>query len=146
MCAEHASWPLPGSADAAIMACFVLAFAGYPEQAVTQGERAMTVNPNYPACYLGILGNAYRLSGRIEGAIVAFRAFSAYRAGFGLFDLVIAYQQTDRAEEANRTAAELLSIRRNFTIAARADTQFRADTERFEADIAALRAAGLPMN
>lgn len=95
MCAEHASWPLPGSADAAIMACFVLAFAGYPEQAVTQGERAMTVNPNYPACYLGILGNAYRLSERIEGAIVAFRAFSAYRAGFGLFDLVIAYQQTD---------------------------------------------------
>ena len=92
------------------------------------------------------LGNAYRLAGRIEEAITAFKAFNARNAGFGLTDLVIAYRQIDRTEDAKQAAQQLLAARRDFTIAAWANTQFRADTERFEADIAALRAAGLPMN
>lgn len=135
----------PGSADAASFACFILAFAGYPEEAVTQGERAKTLSPNYPPYYLGHLGNAYRLAGRVEEAIAAFKAYHARAAGFGLSDLVIAYQQTGRPDEAKRAAEQLLSVRRDFTIAAWANTQFRADTEGLEADIAALRAAGLPM-
>jgi adenylate cyclase len=144
--ARRAADLAPGSADAASMACFVLAFAGYPEEAVAQGERAMTLSPNYPAYYLGHLGNAYRLAGRIEEAITTFKAYHARNAGFGLSDLVIAYQQIDQPEEAKRMAGQLLSIRRDFTIAAWANTQFRADTARLEADIAALRAAGLPMS
>lgn len=134
----------PGSADAASLACFVLAFSGHPEEAVVHGERAMTLSPNHPGYYLGMLGNAYRLSGRIDEAIAAFQAFNARNAGFGLADLVIAYQQTDRTEEAKRAAEQLLSVRRDFTIAAWANTQFRADAAGLEADIAALRAAGLP--
>ncbi len=144
--ARRAADLAPGSADAASMACFVLAFAGYPEEAVAQGERAMTLSPNYPAYYLGHLGNAYRLAGRIEEAITTFKAYHARNAGFGLSDLVIAYQQIDPPEEAKRMAGQLLSIRRDFTIAAWANTQFRADTARLEADIAALRATGLPMS
>jgi adenylate cyclase len=136
----------PGSADAATFACFVLAFAGYPEEAVAEGERAMTLSPNYPGFYLGHLGNAYRLAGRFEEAIATFKAYHARHAGFGLSDLVIAYQQIDQPEQAKKAAEQLLSVRRDFTIAAWADTQFRADTAGLEADIAALRAAGLPMN
>jgi adenylate cyclase len=144
--ARRATQLAPGSADAATFACFVLAFAGYPEEAVAQGERAMTLSPNYPAYYLGHLGNAYRLAGQFEEAIAAFKAYHARNAGFGLSDLVIVYQQIDQPEEAMRMAEQLLSVRRDFTIAAWADTQFRADTARLEADIAALRAAGLPMS
>jgi adenylate cyclase len=136
----------PGSADAASMACFVLAFAGRSEEAVAQGERAMTLSPNYPAYYLGHLGNAYRLAGRIEEAITTFKAYHARNAGFGLSDLVIAYTQTDQPEQARQAAEQLLSLRRDFTITRWANTQFRADTERLEADMAALRAAGLPMS
>jgi len=55
----------PGSADAATFACFVLASSGFPEEGVAQSERAITLSPNYPGYYLGHLGNAYRLSGRI---------------------------------------------------------------------------------
>jgi len=135
----------PGSADAASFACFVLAFAGYPEEAVTHGERAMTLSPNYPAYYLGHLGNAFRLAGRFEEAIAAFKDYNARNSGFGLTDLVIAYQQIDRLEEAKRMAEQLLSVRRDFTVAAWAKTQIRADTAGLEFDIAALRAAGLPM-
>jgi adenylate cyclase len=136
----------PGSADAASYACFVLAFAGFAEEAVAHGERAMTLSPNYPAFYLGHLGNAYRLAGRIEDAIAAFKGYNARNSGFGLADLVIAYQQSDRPEEAKQMAEQLLSDRRNFTIGAWANTQFRADTAGLESDIAALLAAGLPMD
>jgi len=136
----------PGSADAATFACFVLAFAGYPEEAVAQGERANTLSPNYPGFYLGHLGNAYRLAGRFDEAIAAFKAYHARHAGFGLSDLVIIYRQVDQPEQAKQAAEQLLSVRRDFTIDAWAKTQFRADTAGLEADIAALRAAGLPMS
>lgn len=136
----------PGSADVATYACFILASSGYPGEAVAHGERAMTLSPNYPGQYLGILGNAYRLSERIEEAIAVFRAYHARSPGFGLVDLVIVYQQTGRPQEAKQAAEQLLSIRRNFTVAAWVNTQFRADTAGLKTDIAALRAAGLPMN
>jgi adenylate cyclase len=135
----------PGSADAATFACFVLASSGYPEEAVVQIERAMSLSPNYPANYLGHLGNAYRLSGRIEEAIAAFKAYDARHPGFGLTDLVIAYQQNGQPEEAKQAAKRLLVARRDFTIASWLKTQFRRDTARLEADVAALRAAELPM-
>ncbi len=136
----------PGSADAASFACFVLAFAGYPEEAAIQGERAIALSPHYPGHYLGHLGNAYRLAGRFEKAIDAFRAYHARHPGFGLSDLVLAYQQMGKPEQARRAAEMLISERRDFTVAGWANTQFRADTEGLETDIAALRAIGLPMN
>jgi adenylate cyclase len=144
--ARRAANLAPGSADAVAFACVVLANAGYPQEALAFGDRAMILSPNYPASYLGQLGNAYRLAGRIDEAIAAFRAYHARSPGFGLSDLVICYQQTGRPAEAKRTAAQLLSVRRDFTIAAWAKTQFRADKAGIEADIAALRAAELPIN
>jgi adenylate cyclase len=143
--ARRAVQVAPGSADAAAFACFVLAFSGHPKEAVAHGERAMSLSPDHPAYYLGILGNAYRLSGRIEEAVPVFAAFNARNPGFGLADLVIAYRQLDRMEEATRAARQLLSVRPDFTIAAWAGTQLRADTAGLETDIAALRAAGLPI-
>jgi adenylate cyclase len=136
----------PGSADAAAYACFILASAGHAEEAVEHGERAMSLSPSFPAYYLGVLGNAYRLSGRTEEAIAAFKAFHGRVPGFGLTDLVIVYRQAGRHEEARQAAEQLRIARRNFTIADWARTQFRADKEGHEADIAALCAAGLPMN
>jgi adenylate cyclase len=135
----------PGSADVATLASFVLVSSGYPEEALIQIQKAMALSPNYPAAYLGNLGNAYRLSGQIEEAIAAFKAYDARISGSGLIDLVIAFQETGQPEEARRTAERLLKARRDFTIALWLKTQFRRDEARLEADIAALRAAGLPM-
>jgi adenylate cyclase len=114
----------PGSADTAELASHVLAASGYPEEAVVLSEKAMTLSPNYPAVYLGTLGNAYRLSGRTEQAIEAFQAYHARSPGFGLTDIVIAYQRTGRPEEARRAAEQLLAARPNFTVAAWLTTQF----------------------
>jgi adenylate cyclase len=135
----------PGSADAATFACFVLASSGYPEEALAQIERAMNLSPNYPANYLGHLGNAYRLTGKIEEAITAFKAYDARSPGSGLTDLVIAYMENGQPDEAKQTAKRLLATRRDFTITSWLKTQFRCDAVRLEADTAALRAAGLPM-
>jgi len=136
----------PGSADVATLAGFILTPSGYPEEAIVQIEKAIALSPNYPAVYLGTLADAYRLSGRTEQAIAAFKAYHARSPGFGLTDLVIIYQQAGQAEEARRTAEELMAARPNFTIAGWLKTQFiRRDTARVEADTAALRAAGLPM-
>jgi adenylate cyclase len=136
----------PGSADAASFACFVLAFSGYPEEAVALGERAMSLSPAHPAYYLGHLGNAYRLSGRTEEAIGAFTAYHARSPGFGLADIVIAYQQSGRSDAAKQTAGQLLSARKGFTVSSWVKTQYRADKVQLEADIAALAAAGLPLD
>lgn len=135
----------PGSADTAEFASHVLAASGYPNDAVELSEKALTLSPNYPAVYLGTLGNAYRLSGRTEQAIAAFQAYHARNPGFGLTDLVIIYQQTDQPEKTRRTAEQLLVTRPNFTIAEWLKTQFsRRDVAQVEADTVALHAAGLP--
>jgi len=135
----------PGSTDVAELASFILTPSGSPEEGLVLIQKATTLSPNHPPMYLGILGNAYRLSGQIDEAIAAFEAYNARSPGFGLVDLVIAYQENGQADKANDAAKRLLSARRDFTIAAWLKTQSRRDTGRLDADIAALRVAGLPM-
>jgi adenylate cyclase len=134
----------PSSADVATLAGFIFTTSGYLEEAVEQSEKAMVLNPNYPSLYLGNLGYAYRLAGRMDEAIAAFKAYDARSPGFGLVDLVIIYQQNGQPDEAKRTAKRLLAARRDFTIASWLKTQVIRNAARLEADTAALRAAGLP--
>ena len=136
----------PGSADVANGACFMLASSGHSREAVPHGERAMRLSPVYPGQYLGVLGNAYRLSELTQEAIASFKAYHAHNEGFGLVDLVITYERAGQKEEARLAAQQLLHFRRNFTIASWAYSQCRADKAGLEEDIAALRAAGLPEN
>jgi adenylate cyclase len=138
----------PGSADAAHFASFVLASAGYAKEAVGESKRAMALNPNYPPYYLGNLGYALRLAGQVEEAIAAFKAYDARvpGLGFGLTDLVILYQQSGQPDQAKRTAERFLSARPNFTITSWLKTQTIRDAAHLEADVNALRSAGLPMS
>ncbi len=134
----------PGSADAASFACMVLGCSGHAAEAVSQGERAMELSPICPGFYYGQLGNAYRLAGRYADAIPMFRAYHEREPGFGLLDLVIVYRELGDVDEAKRCAADLMKSRPDFTIEAWTKTQFQTDQSRLDADIAALRAAGLP--
>ena len=135
----------PGSADIANLAGFILALSGCPEEALVLAQKSIALSPNHPTLYLGVLGNAYRLSGQIEEAIAAFEAYNARSPGFGLADLVIAYHENGQSEKSKDAARRLLSARRDFTIAAWLKTQVRRDKARLEADVAALRTAGLDM-
>ena len=135
----------PGSADIANLAGFILALSGCPEEALVLAQKSIALSPNHPTLYLGVLGNAYRLSGQIEEAIAAFEAYNARSPGFGLADLVIAYHENGQSEKSKDAARRLLLARRDFTIAAWLKTQVRRDKARLEADVAALRTAGLAM-
>ena len=136
----------PGSADILNMASFILAPSGCPDEALVLAQKSIALNPSHPAVYLGILGNACRLSGQIDEAITAFEAYNARSPGFGLLDLVIAYRENGQADKADDAAKRLLSARRDFTITSWLKTQFRCDKARLESDVAALRAAGLAMD
>ena len=67
----------PNLPDVLVFASFVLQCSGRPAEAIALIEKAMTLSPNYPPNYLGQLGNAYRLAGRSEEALAAFRAYHA---------------------------------------------------------------------
>lgn len=136
----------PGSADAAAFASFVLASSGLPKEALVQIEKAMVLSPNYPANYLGHLGNANRLCGRIDEAIAAFKAYGERSPGMGLSDLVITYAQKGDQEEARETAEKLMSARPNFTVESWVNTQFRRDSAALEDEAGALRSAGIPQS
>jgi adenylate cyclase len=134
----------PSLPDVLVHGGFVLTCCGHAAEAVNQIEKALALNPIYHAWYLGVLGNAYRLAGRTEEAVVAFRAYHARSPGFGLADIVMIQEQAGEIEEARRTAAELVAARPTFTIKSFAETQFRRDVEQLERDIASLRAVGIP--
>ena len=74
------------------------------KKAVTLAEKAIALSPNYPAAYIGVLGDVYRHAHRIEEAIAAFKEYGARSPGFGLVDLVLVYQQNGRHAEAREAA------------------------------------------
>ena len=144
--ARRAAQLAPGSADVANLVSFYLGTAGHPDEAITHSKRAIALNPNYPALYLGNLGFAYRLAGHVEEAITAFSAYDARipGMGYGLSDLVILYGQSGRRDEAREAAKRLLAARPGFTVADWLKTKIIRDPSRLDADVGALRTAGLP--
>jgi adenylate cyclase len=133
-----------GAAEILNLASFLLAPLGYPDEALVLSRKSVALNPNYPAVYLGILGNACRLSGQLADAIEAFEAYNARSPGFGLADLVITYQDNGQPDKAKDAANRLLAARPDFTIAGWKKTQFGNDKARLDADAAALSEVGLP--
>jgi adenylate cyclase len=117
----------PGAADILNQASFILAPSGCPEEALILARKSMALNPSHPAFYLGVLGNACRLSGHLDEAIAAFEAYHARSPGFGL---VIAYAEQGHAGKAKDAARRLLSARPDFTISAWLQTQYRHDKAR----------------
>jgi len=134
----------PNLPDVLVFGSFVLACCGRPAEGIAQIEKAIALSPNYPAWYLGVLGNSFRLAGRHDEAIVALRAYHVRLPGYGLGDIAMIQDQSGRLEEARETAAQLIAARPTFTVQSWLRTQFRADTKQMAADMASLRAAGVP--
>jgi len=75
--AERALALDPNSADEHFVLAELVNRAGRPQEAIGLLEKAMRLNPAYPAHYLFILGLAYHVAGRYEEAIAAAkRAFT----------------------------------------------------------------------
>jgi adenylate cyclase len=89
-------------ADACITLGEILSCTGRAQEAVGLVERAMRLDPHYPASYLYALGQAYYLTGRYEEAISAFKRLLTRSPDHlhGRFFLAIAYSEIGRTEEA----------------------------------------------
>jgi adenylate cyclase len=133
----------PSMADVLAFSAFVLTSCGWADEAIGNAERAIALSPRHPAWYFGVLGNAYRLAGRREDAVAAFRSHHAREPGYGLADIVMIQQQSGLTAEAHATARQLAILRPSFSVASFIRTQFRIDDAQLAADIASLRAAGV---
>ena len=130
--------------DVLVFGGFVLTCCGRASEAIAQIEKALALNPIFHPWYLGVLGNAYRLAGRREEAIAAFQGYHARSPGFGLADIVMIEEQAGCLDKARETAMQLVAARPSFTVTFFVRTQFRSDVEQLAADVASLRAAGVP--
>jgi adenylate cyclase len=142
--ARHAVRTYPNVGDLLVGSGFALQCCGLHEETVPLIERAIAINPRHPAFYLGLLGTAYRLAGRSADAMAAFREYHARVPGLPLPDIIMLQEQTGALKDARRAAAELMTLRPEFTIASWRSTQHRTDHEQLDRDLASLRAAGLP--
>ena len=107
-------------------------------------RQAMRLSPRFPAWYDGVLGHAYRLLGRHDEAIAAFKSYQAREPERGRIDLVIIFSELERMDEARAEIARLLEAHPEFTISDWSKTQFYKNPARLNADMSALRRAGLP--
>ena len=134
----------PGSADVAAFGGFVLANAGEGAEAVQVIERAIRLCPMYPPFYLGHLGLAYRVAGRVSDAIAAFEGYDRSITGRGVTDLAIIHEQLGNMDKARAWAQKLMSAFPDFSAGAWQKTQFRSDRDAIAADLRSLLALGLP--
>jgi len=108
----------PNDADSYSILSQALNFAGKPEEAIGFAEKAIRLNPHYPAAYITSLGWAYELLGRDEEAIVAVKRAVALNPDWLPPHLFLAaiYSNLGREEEARAEAAEMLQINSNFSL------------------------------
>jgi len=133
-------------ADAPALLAFTLTYTGEPERAIALMQRAIELNPRYPAWYGWALGRAVRLAGDPERAVETLEANLPERPAsmIPLVELVIAYGEAGDSSMANAMAATIRQRVPHFSIGAWAALQPYEDPAMTERDAAALRTAGLP--
>jgi TolB-like protein/Tfp pilus assembly protein PilF len=135
----------PNFADGYTTLALVLITAGRPEEGIELIEKAMRLNPRYPATYPDQLGIAHRVLGRYEEAITFLKKALTLNPNLLAvhWNLAAIYSELGREEEARAEVAEMLRLSPNFSLEfARQNSPYKdpAVTERLAA---ALRKAGL---
>ena len=117
---------------------------GRPEEAIEIFKKAIRLDPFPPVWLTHYLGTAYRVTEQYEKAIEAFKTAIRRDREFWLshWALAVCYGLLGREDEACASAAEVLRIRPNFSLAKVRGFPYKdkADKERC---LAALRKAGL---
>ncbi len=105
--AERAMVLEPNDADACVTLGEILSCAGRPQEAVGLVEKALRLDPHYPASYLFALGQAYYLTGRHEEAIAALKRLLTRNPHHprAHFFLAMVYSEVGRKEEARAEIA-----------------------------------------
>ena len=122
----------------------ILGFAGRPEEVIGLMEKAMRLNPRYPAIYLFWLGNAHYQMGRYDEAIAALNSAVIRKPNHLPTHLFLAasYVELGQEEEAQAEVAEILRISPDYRSGSKSWAPWKDQTvpKRIRA---ALRKAGL---
>jgi TolB-like protein/class 3 adenylate cyclase/Flp pilus assembly protein TadD len=123
----------------------ILNLAGRPAEAIEVIEKAMRLDPQTAVRYASYLGRAYRLTGRYEEAIVAFKKILSVNPNLlgPHAELAVIYNELGHEQEARAEAAEILRISPNFSVEGWKQRAPQKDPEKLERYLAALRQAGL---
>ena len=136
----------PNGAHVNIWTANILNYCGRAEEAIVWAQRALRLCPVCPAFFLVVLGQAYRLCGRYEEAIAAYKGALARDAEsvIARMGLTRTYVRTGREEEARAEAREILKINPRFSLQNFQGRFPYTDQALRDAAIADLRQAGLP--
>ncbi len=136
----------PKDADTLAGLADVLRFSGGAEQAVGLLQKAMRLDPFYPAWYEFHLGHVLFNSGRYEEAITALKRGAERNSNYPAFPLFMAasYAMLGREKEAHEAAAEVLKINPRFSIKAYTAYVPFTTKEYLDREVSAFRKAGIP--
>lgn len=140
----------PNSSRGHIYLADSLHYGGKPTEAIIHAQKAMRLEPYYPAWFLLSLAGPYEMVGRYEEAIAIWEQFLE-RALRGEFPpiyiherLAINYARLDRMEEARTHASEILKIKPDYSVEFYRKTTHYKDKTYLENLVDLLRKAGLP--
>ncbi len=142
---NHSLLVRPNYADGYAIMALIQIYKGDPALGITTIRRAMRLNPNYPAQYISVLGQAYYYLGEYESASAVFR--DAIDKNFNLLTahimLTATLSQLGLHDEANWTAGQLHTISPEFNVTDVARIFPVKDKNRLQNIIEQLRIAGL---
>jgi len=141
---ERATTLAPNDAEGYAQLGMILNFAGRPEETIRLVEKAIRLNPRYPAEYLGILGQAYTLTRQYEEAIAVLKSAITRNPNLAAYVfLAVSYSESNREEEARAAAAEILRLSPHFSLEGYQQRVHYKDPAVFERFVPTLRKAGL---
>lgn len=136
----------PGNAELLGTTAMLQLKSGRPERSLELIKKAMRLSPVYPVWFCSVLGNAYRLMGRSEAAIAAFRAaidrgaeFLALHVGFASI-----LGELGQIADAEESASEIMRIDPSFSIKNYISGLSYSDPAVIERFQAGLQKSGLP--
>jgi len=135
----------PGYADGYAILALIHIYRGDADQGMNMIRHAMRLNPDYPAQYISVLGQAYYYQGDFENAAAVFR--DAVDKNFSLLTahimLTATLSQLGLQDEASWSAGQLRTLFPGFTMTDVARIFPIEDEEKLQTIFLQLRRAGL---
>jgi TolB-like protein/DNA-binding winged helix-turn-helix (wHTH) protein/cytochrome c-type biogenesis protein CcmH/NrfG len=135
----------PSYADGYAILALIYIYGGDAEQGMKMIRQAMRLNPDYPARYISVLGQAYYYQDDFENAAAVFR--DAVDKNFSLLTahimLTATLSQLGQQDEASWSAGQLRTISPGFTMSDAARIFPIENEEKLQAIFEQLRLAGL---
>ena len=139
----------PNDATSHVLLARTMYFVGRFEEAITLARKAMRLAPYYPAWYLSILAQSYRMAGRYEEALAAYeQLLDRSRNGeipptWAHLGLAGSYMELGREREARVHAADVTTNDPDFSLEDWRENSLFKDPAHRERFFDALRRAGL---